>query len=74
MFNFTKAVVLQLPSGRWGYAGRIPESLCDVVPATKYDIMRGVAFRRDGEMARLKPWTFETEHEALLYGEEMNAI
>ena len=73
MFDFTAVVVLQLPSGRWGYAGRIPESLCDVVPATKEDVMAGRAFKRDGKIVTLNPWTFETEREALLYADEMGA-
>lgn len=53
--------IIQTPAGRYTYVGAVPAALCDVVPATKADVMGGRAWESvDGELLTTKVKVFAT--------------
>ncbi len=65
MFNFDRAFLQQYPTGRWGFAGRIPTALCDRVPASKSALFGGRAHEENGEWVEYKQKTWATREEAV---------
>ena len=60
--------IIQFPSGRYGFVGRIPRSLGTETPATKSDIAGGRSYRgNDGAQYVTKLPTFTTHEAAVAY-------
>lgn len=65
MLTITRCHIVKFPSGRWGYAGRIPACLCDVRKATRADIFADRTYRGvGGELLALVPRSHNSESEA----------
>lgn len=57
--------IIQTPAGRYTYVGAVPAALCDVVPATKADVMGGRAWESvDGELLTAKVKVFASREKA----------
>ena len=68
MFNIQSCHLMQFPSKRWGYVGRIPICLGDIVPADVHAVLGGRTFTDDeGKTMMFKARTFETEEQARKY-------
>jgi hypothetical protein len=61
--------IIRFPSGRFGFAGSLPHSLGNLVPATTADIMDGRACGTDeeGHALTLRFPSFGTREEAVDY-------
>ena len=66
--NFTKCEVMQFPSGRWGFVGRVPAALAwqrrDGAPMTDADWQTVKHCMAPGSFG-YGPVTFETESDAI---------
>ena len=64
--RITTCHILKCPTGRYTFAGRVPESLCRITEASRNAIMGGRAYPHPstGRMIEAKPMVFETEQEA----------
>lgn len=64
-------VIMDFPSGRWGYVGSIPTILCKKIKATSSALLGGRAWKEDdGKFYEWKVPTFETKEEAVSFAEE----
>ncbi|MDX1532674.1 MAG: hypothetical protein R3230_00550 [Nitrosopumilaceae archaeon] len=63
-------VIVDHPSGRYGYVGSIPTKLCEKIPATSAALIGGRAWKEDdGKYYEWKVPTFETKQEAIDFAE-----
>lgn len=74
MLKITTTHVMKYPSGKWGFVGRVPASLCYEQIATNTDIMGGRAYKRtNGDIVTNKVRSFDTESEAREFAASVNA-
>ena len=68
MFNNLGIHVIKFPSGRYGFVGPLPITLCDVFnPPSTADIMAGRTIEKDGETVTPHWPSFSTWEEAVKY-------
>jgi hypothetical protein len=63
--------VIQYPSGRWGYVGRVPIELAYVDGTTQEEIEQGKLF---GERFGPKIRIFDTENEAIIFAKNLGYV
>ncbi len=57
--------IIKAPSGVYTFVGSVPGTLCDILPATRADIMGGRAFHGyKGDLLCASPMHFHTEQSA----------
>lgn len=69
--------IIKNPAGTYSYVGNVPAALCDIVPASRADVVGGRAWESvDGELmtAKVKSFTSyeEAETAALMAGFPVN--
>lgn len=58
--------IIKFPSGNFGFVGTIPNEICDIVPATKNDVLGGRAFYdSNDELVTAKPPSFKDINDAV---------
>ena len=66
MLNITTCHLINYPTGRWGFVGHIPASLCRVIPAEPADIIAGRAYPCPcGKLITSKANTYASKKEAI---------
>jgi len=57
--------IIDTPAGRYTYVGSVPAALCDIVAASKADVMGGRAYKNVyGDLITAKPRVFSSYGEA----------
>ena len=62
--------IIQFPSGRWGYVGRVPVNLATAIPATTQAVLGCRAWRNEaGDIMEWKFPTFDTAADAVTFAQ-----
>jgi len=63
--------IMDNPAGTFGFVGNVPTKICDIVPASKSDVLGGRAFyNENGDLVTAKSPTFTDINDAVAHVEK----